>query len=212
MKRVCLADYFLLDDDFVVDQKNQSKFIDWDDIQSISKLSEKYKIPFNNLNENFEFKPIVFTKLPKEFLRFAKEPFNFPVEKLYDYMIFNILNYSKLIKTHNDFDDENDNLLDDSYEVQSFSKNDFVNSFFLLCSGKVYPSVYLQIGQYASSVIVNCENRITILKLFYVDKFGCIYVGFKRYQPLFLNEQRYERIMDQILSGDFSNILYSLSD
>lgn len=41
LKRVSLADYFLLDDDFVVDQKNQSKFIDWDEIQSISNLSSQ---------------------------------------------------------------------------------------------------------------------------------------------------------------------------
>lgn len=44
-----------------------------------------------------------------------------------------------------------------------------------------------------------------LLKPFYLDKFGCTDVGYKRNQPLFLNENRYERIIDQILSGDFSN-------
>lgn len=207
LKRACLSDYFLLNDDLIVDQ-NQNKFIDWDEILSISFLIEKFKISLKSLNEDFEFKPIVFTKLSKEFIRLASEPFNFPVDKSSVYSVYNIIDYNFLIENHDDFDDENSETIekvrDYSKNIQTFSGKNIFSELLFNYNKKPYPLVFIQIGKSASQVIVVCNNNIALLKPFYVDKFGCADIGFRRYQPLFLNEQKYERIVDQILSGDFS--------
>ena len=72
---------------------------------------------------------------------------------------------------------------------------------------RAYPSVWLFVGKAASKVVITNMGKIGVLKPFYLDRFGCSDIGFKRGQPLFLNEERYERIMDEILSGDFSRYL-----
>lgn len=72
---------------------------------------------------------------------------------------------------------------------------------------RVYPTVWLFVGKAASKVVITNMGKIGVLKPFYLDSFGCSDIGFKRGQPLYLNEERYERTMDEILSGDFSHYL-----
>ena len=38
-----------------------------------------------------------------------------------------------------------------------------------------------------------------------IFEYGCTDIGSRKRLPLFLNEERFDRVMDQILSGDFSN-------
>lgn len=50
-------------------------------------------------------------------------------------------------------------------------------------------------------------NKLLARNLFLTSWYGCTDIGYKRNQHLFLNEEWYERVMDEILSGDFSNDL-----
>lgn len=153
----------------------------------------------------FEFKPIVFAKLPKDFLEFAEKPFDFPIEKTSILSVYNILDYNYLIKKFDDFasDDEmNHKNEDDDLK----SKLEMFNNpnIFTKYASKNYPTVLLLVGNDASGVIVVDKINVILLKPFYVDKFGCPDIGFRRGRPLTLNEEKYGRTMDMILSGDFS--------
>lgn len=99
LKRVYLCKHFLFNLNEI-----QSKFIDWDEILSVSNLSSKFNISISHLNEDFEFKPIVFAKLPKEFIKFGNESFNFPIIETLQVSVYNILDYNNLINTFDDFD------------------------------------------------------------------------------------------------------------
>ena len=201
LRRVCLADHFLL-----LNENDESKLIDWDEILSLQNLSQKYEIEFKNSDE-FEFKPFIFSKMPKEFLRFAQEPYNFPVEQTHKNFLFNVLNYNFLIQNYDDLDIDNNESksIDYSNELTSFENKNLKLFLYKKISTLNYPSVLLSIGSNASNVFVIDGKRIKYLRPFYMDEYGCTDIGFRRSQPLFLNEERFDRVMDQILSGDFSN-------
>ena len=208
LRRVCLVEHFLLNKK-VVDENIQLRsrnVIDWDDILSLDSLSQKFNVTFHHLNADFEFKPFTFSLMPNEFIRFAQEPYNFPVDHTSQFTIYNILDYNNMISNYDDFGDTE-------------SKPDYLNSLILIDSKnqiqtlkkmfqkKNYPSVFLSIGMDASEVRVIDGKRTCCLRPFFLDKYGCTDVGFRRGQPLFLSEERYERFMDQILSGNFSSNL-----
>ena len=207
LRRVCLADHFLLINEN--NQKNhddESKLIDWDEILSLQNLSQKFDVKFKS-DKEFEFKPFIFSKMPKEFLRFAQEPYNFPVDQTQKDFTFNVLNYNFLIQNYNEFETENDESKTIEYSNELTSYHDKNTKVFLYKNISVlnYPTVFLFIGSQASNVCVIYGKRIKYLRPFYMDEYGCADIGFKRRLPLFLNEERYDRVMDQILSGDFSN-------
>ncbi|KAK8888725.1 hypothetical protein M9Y10_033459 [Tritrichomonas musculus] len=208
LRRVCLADHFLLKS---VKKDDEQKFIDWDEILSPSNLSQKFNVTFKSLNisegEEFEFKPFIFSKIPKEFLRFSQDPYNFPVDQTHEYSMFNMLDYNYLIKNYNDDDDDNVHI-NYSDELYKFSKDTKINLFLKSnFSQKNYPSVILFIGCFASDICVIDGNRMVFMRPFYLDRYGCADIGYKRSQPLFLKEERYERVMDEIISGEFTNNL-----
>ena len=120
--------------------------------------------------------------------------------------MFNILDYNKMILNYSDFDENDDSLMCNDYlnnlRIIQSNVNSTIQKMF---SNKNYPSVLLFITGYASSIYVVDQGKYKIMKPFYLDKFGCIDIGFARKQALFLNEERYERVMDEILSGEFTN-------
>ncbi|KAK8835926.1 hypothetical protein M9Y10_040307 [Tritrichomonas musculus] len=207
LRRVCLADHFLLKQD-----ESQSKLIDWDDILSVENLSQKFEVTFKTAE--FDFKPITFAKLPKEFLRFAQEPYNYPVEKTNFYTVFNLIDYNQMIKRYNDLDEEDDSNIDYSSRLTCFNSG-VAKSFLSFAQMKLsklnYPSVLIFIGKESSNILIIEGKRLRVLRPFYLDKYGCTDIGYERRGPLFLNEERYDRVIDQILSGDFSNGLNSFS-
>ena len=212
LRRVCLTDHFMLKNEKQENQEqNENKIIDWDDIFSPQNLSTKFNVPVECLKERdgeeFEFKSFVFSKMPKEFIRFAQEPYNFPVEETQVFTTFNMIDYNHLI-LH--YDEEKDECNENDYMTELLQSNETNNLPFFLntnFSKKNFPSVLLCIGVLASKVIVINDGRLVEMRPFYIDRYGCDDIGFRRYQPLFLNEDRYERMMDEILSGDFSNNL-----
>lgn len=180
---------------------------------SVSSLSNHFSVKLdvliNQKEGQFEFKPFVFSRMPKEFLHFALEPYNFNVEATKKIILFNFIDYNYLIRKYDDF---NDATVNEEEELERNQRNvimpkqlDSLKSFL---TGKysrcVYPSVLLSIGQYSSEVYIVNGEEMGELKPFYLDRFGCEDAGYKRGMPLFFNEERYERIIDEILSGDFS--------
>ena len=210
LRRAYLTQSFLLAKNI---DENQ-KFIDWDEILSAENLSQKFGVTFKSLNvEEFEFRQFTFTKLPKEFLRFSQKPFNLPVDKTHVASLFRILDYNYMIKNYDDFADEEIEKDEEAYqkEFQIVDEDETFNSFLnKYCVKKNYPTILLFIGAFASDILVTEGNRIVNLRPFYLDKYGCADVGYKRGQPLFLNEERYDRFMDVILSGDFTNELRAI--
>lgn len=218
LRRVYLADYFLLDNQnisikLVSHPSALIDLFDWDESLTASNLSEKYGVHFTTLEKggDFEFKPFTFAKVPKNFLHFALPPYKFPVEKSRLYSLYNLLDYNKLIESYNEFDDldEDDN--------ENNNKDADEQSKLLCCADgtldmtlavnfgrKHYPTPFLYIGKNASKIILLYhEKHQELFKPFYLDKYGSADIGFKREQPLFLNEERYERFVDEVLSGTF---------
>lgn len=184
-------------------------FVDWDEILSIEYLLNRYDFKFSFL-KNFEFNQFYFTKLPKEFLHFALKPYKFPIVLTYKMFLFNLLDYNYLINKYDDFEDhydENEEFENNQKNLKKLKYTTFKRQLINDCLKNVYPSVFLFVGSRASKVIVVDNGKIAYLRPFYIDKYGCTDVGFERNQPLYLNEYRYQRIIDEVLSGDYSNYL-----
>lgn len=156
-------------------------------------------------------KPFTFMNFPKEFLRFSESPFEFPVEKVEDLYLFNISDYNYLIDHYGEIENiENEkkknkkNLIqcDDSFFY------DFVRLFY---GSRHSPSLIIAIAKYASQIFLIDGNYIAFLDTFYLDKYGCTDISYLRSQLLYFNDERYERTVDLILSGDFAYSLKSLS-
>ena len=214
LRRVCLAEHFLLNNcEFAM-----ANIIDWDEILSPTSLAERYNVKFTTIDDDFEFKPFSFISLPQEFLRLNLEPFNLPITRQRDVLLFNILDYNYLI---NNYDEISGEILDkDEESIIKKNKKNLVSSengaisdiFSIFYSKKYYPSVVLFVGKYSSNVVVVDQDYYATFNPFYLDKYGCPDVGFKRSQPLFFNEERYEKFVDKILSGEFTNSLNPISD
>ena len=215
LRRVCLAEYFLLN--IQVSPSDNQDIIDWDEVLSCTNLSQRYGVRIDQNDEEIEFKPFTFINLPKEFLRFGASPFNFPVELTQTLSIFSLIDYNFLISHYDDYLGE----IVIEYADDEVKKNQrnlvkcltpYFGSFLKSQYGnRNYPSVVLCIGKYASRVFLVNQSHFSFIDAFYVDKYGCMDIGYKRSQPLFLNEQRYEKCIDMVLSGDFSYILNDLS-
>ena len=210
LRRVSLADHFLLMRD--EDSLEETPFIDWDELLSSEFISEKFNVDLSSI-EGFEFPPFRFTDLPKDFLRFGAPPFCFPVDKTHECSMFNILDYNYMIKNYSDIDADKKNVSDDDLLAKNQNQlvrlngedlNTFLHVHF---SSLNYPSILLFIGGMSTMVIVVDGRRVVGMRPFYVDKYGSADVGFNRNQQVFLNDERYERVIDEILSGDFSNKL-----
>ena len=215
LRRVCLTDYFLLDNDVRINNDDSNyynsnasfkEYVEWDEVLSLQNLSTKYEFNFSYLNDEFEFKPFIFSKLPKEFLHFASEPYNFPVELTSNFVIYNLIDYNYLIDNYDDINDDED--VDEKKEkCYMIEEANLQISLALNFAIKHYPSALLFIGKFASRILIINSNYTTSLRPFYFDKFGFPDFGFVRGQPLYLNNERYERFVDEILSGNFSNSL-----
>lgn len=218
LRRVCLADYFLLNKKVCIDNSNQG-LVDWNVILSVKNLSTIYQFNFKTLKENeeFNFKPFLFKQLPDEFLKLSQMPYKLPLNSTSSMKVFDILDFNDLIINYDDLS-ENYNEIDAKKENQRVIDNaeKFMSNYFysleLLFGNRNYPTVVLQIGDLASDVLVFCQNRYSFLNSFYLDQNGLPDVGFIRHQPLFLNHDDYIKFTDSILSGEFTCSLHYFSD
>lgn len=206
LRRICLAEHFLLDNDV---NPNENEIIDWDEILSTSNLSKRYDVKYTSVdisnNEEFIFKPFVFTKFPKNFLSLYEKPYNIPIDDMRTstYIFFDIINFNSLIKYYDDFGDTEN-------ETEKFSINYFgvyhnmipylINIFHSLQC----PTITMLMTNSSPCLYLLNRNYYCSLEPFYVDKFGCPDISHRRNQPLLLNEEIYEKIIDRFLSGDFS--------
>lgn len=207
LRRVCLVDHFLLQR-----INDDERFIDWDEVLSAENLSQRFEIDIKTITfsegREFEFKPFVFMKMPKEFIRFAQSPYNFPIEQTHKLFLINILDYNFMIEHYNELEDESQEIAKNERNLLFIDADDIMPSIAAYFSSKSYPSVLLSIGEAASKVLVVDGRKTVSLHPFYLDRYGCTDIGYTRNQPLFLNDVRYERFMDEVLSGDFSNDLH----
>lgn len=207
LRRVCLADHFLLGNEVQSDNgfSLNNEYIEWDDVLSIQNISKKYNTSFTILNGDFEFKPFFFSKLPKEFIQFATKPYNFPIEMTKDFTFYSLINYNHLIDNYDELGD--DEYQNEILEAETYDNDNVRIELALNHNLKHYPSALLLVGKFASRILVVYDSFTTTLNPFFLDKYGSPDFGFARGQPLFLNEERYERVIDEILSGDFANYI-----
>lgn len=169
-------------------------------------------------DEDFDFVPFSFLNMPKEFLRFGSKPFDMPIHKIEDLLIFDAFDYNYLINNYDQVSGEIV-LLDDENEIKKNNRNlmkcddeNLIGNFMSAFYGKKnFPSIILFVGKYASLLFVIDQEYFASFTPFYLDKYGCPDIGYKRAQPLFLNDEKYERFIDTILSGDFANFLLPIS-
>ena len=175
LKRVCLVDYFLLNQNNInyENKDEEMKYVDWDEILTSENHSQRYKVTLNELKV-FEFRPFIFSKLPKEFIRFAQDPYNFPVDQTSQVTLFNNLDYNNLILNYNDFNEDDDSSSYTEY-LKELTILDHHQNFDLnlkrLFSSQNYPSILLFIGIHASKVKVIYKDKHQELKPFYLYKF-----------------------------------------
>lgn len=234
LRRVCLTEYFLLNVNVSIDVRQD--LVDWDDVLTTENLSKRYDFNFTTINvvqnEEFVFKPLFFTKFPKEFLRLSEAPYNLPISEVLNTTMFNILDYNYLIKYYDDFDDTNENENNTNNDNESSKIKSNINNdeekrysravytcdnefltFFLNFYGKMhYPSILMFTGVNSSQIFLVDQSQGAALETPYVDKSGCPDINHVRMQPLFLSEERYEKLIEEILSGDFSYKLSSLEE
>ena len=155
-------------------------------------------------------------KFPKQFLRFACEPFKFNIQSTEDASLFSIIDYNYLINNYDELSGEIRQ--DEDMEMKKITKNlvtcdksalqSVVRSFY---GKKFYPSVLIFVASAASTIIIVDGSNFAYLDTFYVDKYGCTDIEYERSQPLFFDEEKYKRFIDVVLSGDFTYRLKPLA-
>ncbi|OHT13519.1 hypothetical protein TRFO_16279 [Tritrichomonas foetus] len=186
MKRVCLSEYFLLNQHIVENTipTLSQNYVDWDDILSNENLCNRYNLEYNN--EEYELPVFRLMKnLPNEFLHFYWPPFNIPMD-LTDKLILLDLITGKW------------NQVDDLHDIMNEKASD--GSFMLA----------MFTCRFASMIMLISSHAMGILPPFYLDKYGNPDHGYDRGQPLFFNDEKYEKLNDMILSGEFTSIIKPL--
>lgn len=207
LRRVCLAEYFLIDIE-VSQREDSDDMINWEEVLSLQNLSERYNWNFESIND-FQFKPFSFMKFPKQFLRFACEPFKFNIQSTENASLFSIIDYNYLINNYDELSgeivqDENMEMMKNKKNLvncDSFTYKSVLKSFY---GKKFYHSVLIHLASSASQIIIVDQSNSAILDTFYLDKYGCTDIEYERSQPLFFNEEKYKKLIDVVLSGDFA--------
>ena len=178
-----------------------NEFIDWDAILNPSNLCKHYNVhrAFNTINNNNDDEMTLpmfsLINLPKFYLDFIHPPFSAPILVSNDLEVLLCLLTGKTILRKSSSSPGNHV---NYAEVSRFLNNDFNGSF----------SVFLVLnGSNASQVIIGDTefNKFYTLRPFYTDKVGDKDVGMKRGSLLYLNEPIIEEIIDEILSGSWTN-------
>lgn len=201
LRRVYLSNYFLLG--------NSSESPNWSEILSFKSLYQKYNINSDYLNdETIKIKPFKITSLPKEFLHFAKGPYNFPIDDTSRQMYYNVLDYNSLIENYDDLEEtENEDNIEKREMIEKqklivFS-NEIEGNFELY--RKNYPVVSIPLT-HNSSQFQMFHGSFTFTKPFvYLDENNCTDCNFERKSPLFLKQDILDIIINHLLSIDSFN-------
>ena len=189
--------------------------IDWDEVLLPSKLATKYEFKFSKIDDNIEFKPFSLMNFPREFLKFGGTPYSLPIEKTDEITFLNLTDYNFLIDRYDEIsgeiiiDDETENkkTLMNINKLEGISVGFSLKTFY---SPRNYPSIVMLIGKSASQMYLIDQSFFAFLDPIYIDKYGCQDIGYARSQPLFLSDDKLEKLMEEFLSGDFSYFLYDI--
>lgn len=185
------------------EDKKQSKndeFIDWDAILSPSYLNSHYKI-FQNKEKNEEedeeehvLPMFSFINVPQNFLDFIHPPFSAPILTSDEGNLSLCLLTGKIVLLPS----QSHVASPDQMKLETFLKKKFNKSFDILLNLN---------GSGASLVVITSLefNFIMPLQSFYVDKFGDKDIGIKRGSLLFVSDSKREEIIDNFLSGTWTN-------
>ena len=154
---------------------------------------------------------------PKDFLEFSQKPFNYPIQDQSNFSFINYLDYNYLINYYDDFGENNSS---NNNDEELHFKRIFVDakdeitfeSYLDSYTYKVCPSFIMFMQNASPLMIMIDQNYVGYLEPLYFDKYGCNQLNYDRHLPIYFNENRCEILIDKILSGDFSNDLFSVED
>lgn len=206
LRRAFLTNYFLLgnNDKYIEDITKES--FKWDDVLSFSFLTGKYNIEIKDLNndknEIINVKPFKITNLPKEFLKFAVKPFNYPIDDISKPVYYKILDFNLMIDFYDELEED---IHENDIEKQKIIifKNEIEKDF--ACHHKNYPSILLALTQNSSQLQTFYDGIIFTHPNIYYDANNFQDVNFEKKKPLFLNQNILDAIVDRILSIDMFN-------
>lgn len=138
-----------------------------------------------------------FIDLPKNFLDLVHPPYSAPILESDDLEVIICLLTGKIVLQKSKSSTNKKKYIGLSH----FLKETFDDSF----------SVFLKLnGNNASQVIIGDVqlNHIFTLRPLYADKFGDRDIGMKRGSLLYLNEPSVEEIIDELLSGSWTNLFH----
>ena len=138
-----------------------------------------------------------FIDLPKNFLDLVHPPYSAPILESEELEVIICLLTGKTVLQKSTSSANKKKYI----SLSSFLKETFDDSF----------SVFLKLnGSNASQVIIGDMqlNHIFTLRPLYADKFGDRDIGMKRGSLLYLNEPSIEEIIDELLSGSWTNLFH----
>ena len=164
-------------------------FVDWDDCLAFKSLSLRFLGSFDG-KEEIDLPVFCFMNLPKQFLDFAKPPYNYNIQNSSAEIALCLLT-GKLVSMERKGSSFND-------LAEHLQENCHSNAtLLLLISGKKASALCLAGKQF---------NSIRTLPGIYVDKYGDEDIGFERGELLYLNVERLERYTDMLISGEWTDL------
>ena len=173
--------------------QKENEFIDWDEYLEQSFLFNYYNIQIKERkNETMIGNEMILPMLslyevPFNYLDFIHPPYSLPILSEEKGKLSMCLLTGKIVKVNN---------------IKSYLEKEFNNSFsiFLFLNGKSTSEVSVM-------YIVNNKLKEKSFKSFFFNKFGDTDVGIKNGHLLFLSKSKREEIIDNFLSGSWTNYI-----
>ncbi|KAH0799014.1 AGC family protein kinase [Histomonas meleagridis] len=175
LKRVKLSEHFLLNN-----ETESNHYLDWDELLSNENLCNEFDFKFNG--EEYVFDPYKLINLPHNFFELGKEPYN-------------AVNQIKTTATQYYICLNNGKIISEQKKIDLFQKNNFD------------PTVLMALNKQFTEMSIVHDNKgkyySVIQEPIYLDFLGNPDVQLKNGHLLYLSEEKYEALVDRLLSSDF---------
>ena len=181
LRRIRLTEHFCLGKEV----ECYGSLIDWDESLSPAAFSSLVKFR----EEEYRLPGFSLCELPKRYLDFAKDPYNYPVWQALERRLLSLTDGALITQSPND-----QTVLT---TLPSYAEDHEDEPLFFMCMG---------IRGSATISVLLSYHKVAEMMPIYVDEFGDPDVGMQRGQLLYLSEQNCAKVADMIISGDFMEL------